>query len=331
MNHRRLGLAACLAAAVVVSAGCSSSGGAQQTASTEAASANGASTPRLKIAMVTHGPAGDKFWDVIQQGAKDAAAKGNIDLVYASDADGAAQATLIQNAVDQKVDGLVVSLNKGEAVKDAVGKAVAAGIPVVSINGGGDLSERYGALVHVGQNETLAGTSAGERLAAEGYKHAVCVSPEQGNSALEDRCNGLAAGLKGGTSETLYVNGTDLASVSSTLTAKIQQDPTIDVVFALGTAAEMAAVGAVDSAGSKAIVAGIDLDEDVTAAIQDGSIEFSVDQQPYAQGYEGIDSLWLYLNHKIVLGGGDWILTGPSIVDKSSLGGSGSSATTAGS
>ena len=38
--------------------------------------------------------------------------------------------------------------------------------------------------------------------------------------------------------------------------------------------------------------------------IQDGNILFSVDQQPWLQGYMAVDSLWLYLTNKNDLGGG---------------------------
>lgn len=39
-----------------------------------------ADTPRLKVALITHAPAGDTFWDIVRKGAEAAAAKGNIDL-----------------------------------------------------------------------------------------------------------------------------------------------------------------------------------------------------------------------------------------------------------
>jgi len=43
----------------------------------------------------------------------------------------------------------------------------------------------------------------------------------------------------------------------------------------------------------------------------------AVDQQPYLQGYEAVDSLWLYLTDGNVIGGGQTVLTGPSFVDAS--------------
>jgi simple sugar transport system substrate-binding protein len=65
--------------------------------------------------------------------------------------------------------------------------------------------------------------SAGERLASEGAKKAICVIQDQGNVALESRCAGVKAGFSGAV-ENLNVNRTDMPSVQSTITAKLQQD-----------------------------------------------------------------------------------------------------------
>ena len=116
--------------------------------------------------------------------------------------------------------------------------------------------------------------------------------------------------------ENLQVNGADIASVTSTI-AKLQQDPSIDCVVTLGAPIAMAAP--VDSeAGSTAKVVTFDLNADV-AKLKAGKIEFSVDQQPYLQGYDGCRSLWLYQTNGNVFGGGLPVLTGPSFVDRSNI------------
>jgi simple sugar transport system substrate-binding protein len=48
-------------------------------------------------------------------------------------------------------------------------------------------------------------------------------------------------------------------------------------------------------------------------------VQWAVDQQPYLQGYESVDGLWLYLTNGNVLGGGQVVLTGPSFVDASNV------------
>ena len=75
-----------------------------------------ADTPRFTIAMVTHGPPGDTFWDLIRKGAETAAAKDNIELKYSAELQAPDQANLVQNAIDSKVDALAVTLAKPEAL-----------------------------------------------------------------------------------------------------------------------------------------------------------------------------------------------------------------------
>ena len=62
-----------------------------------------------------------------------------------------------------------------------------------------------------------------------------------------------------------------------------------------------------------------DLNKDAAQAIKDGKIEFSVDQQPYVQGYMAVEGLWLQLTNGNDLGGGQPVRTGPSIVDKTNI------------
>lgn len=99
---------------------------------------------------------GDTFWDIVRSGAKQAAAKDNVEFLYSADKEGKEQAQLVQAAIDQKVDGIVVTLAKPEAVKEVVAKAVKAGIPVVTINSGAQFSAEVGALGHIGQDEKVA-------------------------------------------------------------------------------------------------------------------------------------------------------------------------------
>src|SRR4051794_24726739 len=151
---KRRVLAAVLAGLLAVSA-CSSGGG--KKAEDKQNKELGGGGPRIKIAMVTHSAQGDAFWDIVQKGAKSAAAKDNVQFLYAADPDGGKQAQLVQSYIDQHVDGIIVTLAKPDALKDVVAKAVAARIPVVSINSGADVSAKYGVLAHFGQDETIAG------------------------------------------------------------------------------------------------------------------------------------------------------------------------------
>ncbi|GHC86734.1 sugar ABC transporter substrate-binding protein [Streptomyces collinus] len=319
-HHRAAALTTAAVVGALLAAGCSSgSGGKKSEAGNTDAAAGKATTPRMTVALVTHAAPGDTFWDLIRKGAQAAAAKDNIKLVYSSDPVAGNQANLVQNAIDQKVDGIALTAAKPDAMKGVVAKAKAAGIPVVGFNSGLDDWKELGMIEYFGQDENIAGQAFGERLNQAGAKHAVCVIQEQGQVALEARCAGLKKGFKG-TTENLYVNGTDMPSVKSTLTAKLQKDSSIDQVVTLGAPIALTAVQSVKDAGSEAKVATFDLNKDLVGAIQGGSIEFAVDQQPYLQGYLAVDALWLYKTNGNVSGGGTApVLTGPAFVTKDNV------------
>ena len=314
-------LAAALAAVLTMLglAGCSSTGGlrAEEAARSGASGGgSGVSTPRWTFAMVTHAGSGDSFWDTVRKGAQQAAAKDDINFLYSNDADTANQVQLVQAAIDQKVDGLLVTLAKGDAMKAVLGKAEAAGIPVITVNSGEEFSQKFGALTHIGQDETTAGRAAGTELRQRGRKNVLCVIHEQGNVGQEQRCNG-AKGTFGGAWQVLYVNGTDLPDAKAAISAKLQADPSIDTVLTLSAPLAATALQSVTEAGRAAGSTEedtFDLGTQVVGGLKAGTIGFAVDQQPYLQGYEGVDLLWLYKYNLNVLGGGSPVATGPQIL-----------------
>ncbi len=270
----------------------------------------------VKIAMVTHGDGGS-FWAVAKKGAEDAAKAEGVELKYSeSNNDAQTQAQMIEAAVTEKVDGLAVSAPDPDAISGAVQKAVDAGIPVITLNSGQDAFEKLGAITHVGQSEEIAGEGAGAKFKEAGAKKLLCVIHEQSNLGLNQRCDGAKKGF-GGDVENLQVKGT--ADVSTTLTeiqSKLQSDKSIDSVLALNPDIAIAARDAVKGAGSEAKVATFDLSGDVVKSIEDGEIQFAVDQQQYLQGYLPVVFLALNKRNLNTVGGGQPVLTGPGFVTK---------------
>ena len=311
-TRRSLQAVVAVTAATVALAACSSEGGAQDEGGAAAAG------EEYTIAMVTHEAPGDTFWDKIRAGAEAAAANHNITLNYSNNQDAGEQSTLLQNAIDQGVDGMATTLPTPDAVGPNAQKAVDAGIPTVAFNAGINDYTNYGVDMYFGSDEDLAGQTVGTKLAEESPGHTVCVIQEQGQVQLEARCAGVAKTQPD--TEVLYVSGRDLPSVQQTIGAKLQQDPSIANVVALGADIALAAQQAKTDAGSEANIATFDLNADVAQQIQDGGILFSVDQQPYVQGYMAVTALWLNLTNRNDLGGGGPVLTGPSVVDESNIG-----------
>ena len=298
----------------VALAACSSQGGAQNQGGTAGQPAGG---QRYTIAMITHEQAGDTFWDKIRAGAEAAAAVHGIDLKYSNNEQGPEQATLVQNAIDSKVDGIAVTLSSADAVIPVAQKAAAAGIPVVAFNQGFEQYKQAGAKMYFGSDEDLAGQTVGQRITADGGGKALCIIQAQGSVALETRCGGVKKTFAN--TENLQVNGADLPSVQQTIGAKLSQDPSITHIVTLGAPIALAAMQAQTDTGNTAKLITFDLNQDAAKAIQDGKIQFSIDQQPYVQGYMAVESLWLNLSNGNDMGGGKPVLTGPSIVDKSNI------------
>ncbi|WP_347110013.1 substrate-binding domain-containing protein [Paenarthrobacter sp. S56] len=310
---RKAALAAAVVPLIALSA-CSSQGGKPADNGGGAAAGQAASTSRIKVALITHAAAGDTFWDIVRKGAEEASSKDNVELLYTNDPEAGRQAQLVQQAVDQKVDGIAVTIATPDALKDVLKKATDAGIPVVSLNAGESVSAKLGAFTHFGSNEQLAGEAVGTRLAAEGYKHPVCVIQQQGHVGLEARCAGVKAKVPA--TEILYVDGKDMTAVQSTATAKLQASKDADVIIGLGAPITLTLLKSVSDAGSPAKVASFDLNADLAQKIVDGSVIFTVDQQPWLQGYMSVDALWQAKRGGFKIGGGQPVLTGPTIVDK---------------
>ncbi|MCS7261597.1 MAG: sugar ABC transporter substrate-binding protein [Anaerolineae bacterium] len=274
----------------------------------------------LTFGLAVHSnPAEDAFWAVVEKGAKDAAATFGVELKSGGSLDPVEQSQLVENYVAAKVDGIIVSLANPDALKDAVKKAVDAGIPVITINSGVDVYKELGALTHIGQTEFVAGQGAGEKLNAAGAKKVLCVIHEEANIGLEQRCDGIKDTFKGEL-ERFNVATTGVRDVAGTVSAiqnKLIADPSIDAIVALNTIIAIAARDAVKAIGGKQLLATFDLSPDVLAAIEAGEMLFAIDQQQYLQGYLPVVFLYLYKTNLNTVGGGLPVLTGPGFVDKS--------------
>jgi len=274
----------------------------------------------LVFGMAVHSnPAEDAFWGVVEKGAKDAAATFGVELKSGGSSDPAEQAQLVETYIADNVDGLFVSLANPDALKDAVVKAVAAGIPVITINSGVDVYKELGAMTHVGQTEFVAGQGAGEQFNAAGAGKVLCVIHEEANIGLEQRCDGMADTF-GGEVERFNVATTGVRDVAGTVAAiqnKLIADSAIDGVLSLNPVIAMAARDAIAAAGGGQKLATFDLSPDVLQAIVDGQMLFAVDQQQYLQGYLPVVFLYLYKTNLNTVGGGLPVLTGPGFVDAS--------------
>lgn len=304
-------LLAPLAALALFATAC---GDSEDTTSTTGDSVDVTEGEDVTIAIITHGDGG-VFWSVAQKGAEQAGKDLGITVQYqGANNDGAAQAKMIDDAVAAGVDAIAVSLADPGALEASVKAAVAAGIPVITMNSGSDLFKELGAITHVGQDEFVAGQGAGEKFAAEGKKKLLCVMQEQSNVGLEARCNG-AADTFGGEVVNINTSGdADPTTSQSEIKAALDADADIDAIFATGPIGAVLANAAVKELGRDVMIGAVDLSTDLLDAIEAGEIAFTIDQQQYLQGYLSVVFLYLNAINANTVGGGLPVYTGPGFV-----------------
>ncbi len=250
------------------------------------------------IIVVTHGQVSDSFWVVVKNGVQLAAKETGANVEYRAPEkfDMVAMSQLIDAAVASKPDGLVVSIPDADALGKSIKAAVAAKIPVISMNSGSDVSKSLGCLTHIGQEEEYAGKKAGERMKAEGVRKAFVINQEVGNVALDLRSRNAVA-------------------------AYLQKNPDVEGILALGPVAAEPALQALTSAGmiGKVKLATFDLSPTVLQALEKKQMDFAIDQQQYLQGYLPVIVLDNYIRYGL-LPANENLLTGPGFVTAENAG-----------
>jgi simple sugar transport system substrate-binding protein len=273
---------------------------------------------RPKIVVITHGQTSDPFWFVVRKGVESAAKQTDSDVEYQSTGqfDLASMAKLIDAAVASKPDGLIISIPDAGFLSKPIQAAVAAKIPVISINSGLEVSKKLGCLMHIGQEEESAGRQAGERMKAMGVRQALILNQEVGNSALDQRTKGFRDGFEGPFHhvQVLPVK-LDFMECYDAVTAYLLENRDIDGILALGPVAAEPALQALDDLGKidKIKLCTFDVSPRVIQALIKKQMSFALDQQQWLQGYLPVIFLANYAKYGSILQNGV-ILTGPSFV-----------------
>ena len=266
----------------------------------------------IDVIVVSHGQANDPFWSVAKNGVDSACKDMKIKCKYTAPGtfDMVEMAKLIDNAVSQKPKGIVITLPDAAALGKSVKAAIAAGIPVVSMNSGSDDFAKLGISAHVGQTEFEAGVGGGQKMKAAGGKKALCVNHEVGNVALDRRCAGFKKGF-GGPVEILGTSN-DPTEIQKAVAAKLGG---VDTILTLGAGLSgEAALKAIKSAGKTGSIklGTFDMSPGMLKAAAAGEVEFLIDQQQYLQGYLPIAIFAQYMRWGTMPAG--VVMTGPGFV-----------------
>lgn len=280
----------------------------------------------IRIAFVS-GPLEDSFFPPLYQGAQDAAKLLGVDLNYIAidEADiSASSARTMQAAIAQHPDVIVVGDFITNVVDPLIQQAVAAGIPVYVNQSGQDSWQKVGALGFVGQQPAEAGAVAADQFAKAGSKNVLCVINVPGNPYLQAICDGLATKAKtqGMVSENLELptaDSTDPNKVERDIGAYLTSHPDIDAVYTLNALVGTAAANAVKTVQreGKVAVGTLAASSNVLDQIKNGQVLFTLNEQPYLEGFYGV--LMAYHYAKYGLSPIGVVATGPSVINKDNV------------
>jgi simple sugar transport system substrate-binding protein len=219
--------------------------------------------------------------------------------------------TAVNTAVTSGADGIAVALIDLHAFNAPVEAAIKAGIPVIAYNADATGNAR---LAYVGQDLKKAGEEMGKRIIeAVGSGEVGLFIATPGSANLQPRIEGAEKVIKdSGKSITFktVATGATVAQEEPAIEAWYQSHTSAKGMYAVdgGSTESLAKVMQKLGLASKGVKAGgFDLTEQTQKLLKEGNIEFTIDQQPYLQGFLPIVELFMY---KV-----SGTLTGPAEVD----------------
>jgi simple sugar transport system substrate-binding protein len=258
---------------------------------------------KFKFVVITHATA-VPFFVPVRKGAEDAGKLVGADVTYTGPAgfDIQKQVEFMKSAIAQRVDGIACTLPDPTAFNDVVAEAMSKGIPVIAINADAPASGR---LAYIGQGNYEAGSSMGEQIVKllPGGGSVILGIHTAGAENLEARIKGVKDVLdaRGGFKYRVVATGTDLVRAESLLGSALQADPSVKGMFGVEDITGIAIGNIIERQRLKGKVfgGGFDLVSQVLDHIQNGVMQFTIDQQPYLQGFQGVMELYLYKMYAI--------------------------------
>ena len=268
----------------------------------------------LTFHMITHSDDGP-FWSVVKRGMEAACADVGVNCVWMpGNNDPGQMVSDIETAIGEGSNGIAASLPSPDQLIGPLQDAVAAGVPVYTLNSGLNDYTTIGATTHIGQSEDVAGQGAGLRFNDLGATKVLCAQQEQSNVGLTERCEGLEETFNGDVITQFVGLDADQTEQINGIKAVLEADSAIDGVLGVGPVITMSALAAAQDLGIDLTIGGFDMTPELLDAIEAGDVAFTVDQQQYLQGYLPVVLMYLEATNANQAGGGLPVLTGPGFV-----------------
>jgi simple sugar transport system substrate-binding protein len=259
----------------------------------------------------------EDFFIEVQRGMSDAAVLLGVNCLFTGiqEADVPALKKLIRKAIDEKYDGIALNIFSSGIYNDVIEEINAANIPVVAFNIDDPLSGR---MAGVQQNFYKAGKRLGEKALPHLHKNdtILITMHDDGVSALNERVQGIKDVLKAKNIKVkVVISGNTPAIACNTILKNLT--PAISAILCTGQSDTEGAGLAVKSlSGSKPYIAGFDVSEGIKQLIAEDIIDFSIDQQPYVQGFYPLLMMCQNRNQGVIPFDID---TGCNLIDKKAL------------
>ena len=278
------------------------------------------SDKKITIKMVTHGQATDPFWNVVRNGAKDAAQDLGISVQYQSpqNFDMVTMSRMIDAVIATNPDGLILSVPDIPALKKSIISASKNNIPIIVINAGSKIIEEVDILTYIGQSEYKAGMKAGQEMVKHNVKSVLCINHEIGNISLDQREQGFRRVLSENdiTVKTIPIDASDPSETRETIRAYLSTNKTIDGILTLGPLGALPIMNLLKDIDKKNNIklATFAFTPEIIDGIMNGRVLFALDAQQYLQGYLPVILMNLYITNRNTPAY-KMLETGPSIIN----------------
>jgi simple sugar transport system substrate-binding protein len=241
----------------------------------------------------------------VKRGVQDAARTMGVVCTFdgTADVDPIEQTAMIRRALAKGYDGLALSIPHPAALNGVIAEALDGGTPVVAFNV--DATTGLGGrLTAVRQDCYQAGRTFGAQVAPRlpaGSQVLMTVHSE-GISALDDRVRGAQEVLgPRDVAWRMLTTGIEAEGAAQAIGDALRRDSRISGVLCSGQADSEGAGLAVERAfpDRGLLVAAYDLSPTILRLIRQGVISFTIDQQPYAQGFYPVVQLALWRRYGI--------------------------------
>jgi len=247
----------------------------------------------------------EAFFGPVKKGMADAARAMGVQCEFTGTegVDLKAQAQMVRKAVADGYDGIALNIIDPVAFDEVVAEAVGKGVPVVAFNVD-DHATPNARMSAVCQNYLKAGRTLGtEALAFIPAGSTVLITQhDAGISSLDDRLRGAREVLQGkAVAWKTIVSGNDPPKALEAISRELKADRSIKVVLGTGLTDTEAAGRAIerDFPHQGYAAAGFDLTPEILRLVKAGVVKFTIDQQPYTQGFYPVVQLTLYWRYRI--------------------------------